>query len=298
MKPETILLNGRLIVPCLAVITICLFTFYFIRHGAHYVAPEIPNTLYRFDTLDQPLQTETLLLALETAYEYDSNKRLERFLQNWHDRYRENETTAVLINDTLRSVYELFAACFVPGPGLRATGKRTDTPYRYAVIQQSIPFYTLDLASFERLSLNTHDLICSPGQHYSVIEGFRPRIRKDGVKSLYLTDAYLEAFDRFLGTFAPFTDSLPPNGLMAVARPKEECRKRWLFLSDFLYIQYGHWGGYWLYNTPPWIGQIVLNRSLDKAIVELHRDYAGDYILMNKTPAGWVMHAELDSWIE
>jgi hypothetical protein len=289
------------IFPCLSLLIILFSTFFYIWTGILYVPPEIPKTVYNADTDPISIPADGLVRELENAFTLHSPRRMERFLRNWHRRFRQNETTLGAQNDTLRAVYDLFAVVFNPNLLRRPTGAQSDSPYRYAVIQQEILFYTFNDTYFDRnftSSTSRYHTLRLPDGRYSIIENFRPQIKNPEIKSLYLSDDYRKAFDLFLGTY-DFSETLNEGGsLMNRVRFSPESRERWFFLQDFLYIQAGHWGGYWLYETPPWIGFILLNKSLDKAVVELRANYSGVEILFHKTASGWEKQKVIVEWIE
>lgn len=292
---------GQNIFPYLSCFLICCYGLFYVEAMKEYVPPKPSKTVYNATQADSPVAKEQSIRELETAYARKSPQAIEAFLENWHRKYPANETSIGYLNDTLRTVYKLFGALFKPDLTCRPTGRHSDTLYRYAVVGPRIVFHVIADTVFDRFyscgnKLGYYDYD-KPirGRHYSVVENFRPQIRIPGLKSLYLTDDYKNILDVFLGNVNRKSTA---GNITPPVRSEEERRERWLFLQNYLYVFHGHWGGYWRYDMPPSVNFIILNESLDKAIVELCYNYSGNGLLLHKEASEWQQIQKFYEYIE
>lgn len=280
---------------------ICLFTVFCILLFAMSGETSRPEPAGRTYNPDLTVQAGKLAQQLETAYRSESRIGIEHFFDKWEKNYRSNSIDACRQNDTLAAVYTLFETFFRPifkyhHPSQRQRG----SIYRYAVIQSDIRFHVIGDREFkeyfESNDENYSYLLNVCGfDTYSVIRNFRPRIEIPDVKCLSLTPEYHAALNIFLGNAHSETGA---GNIMSPARAQGESQRRADFLSDYFFLIYGHWGGYWQYETPPSVRYIILNNTLNKAAVETRTIYSGTGFLLYKGDSGWQKQRELYNWIE
>lgn len=148
-----------------------------------------------------------LAQELDSIYSCKSGPGMEEFLETWHRKYTSNASAPGNQNDTLRNVYNLFTTLFNPAPTLRPRGFRSDSAYRYVVIQSQLTFCIAEDGMFDYYYKSSPPptfptdgfyLLRKAGAYYRVLDDFRPQIRQAGLKQLYLTDEYKDALELFL----------------------------------------------------------------------------------------------------
>jgi len=124
---------------------------------------------------------------------------------------------------------------------------------------------------------------------------FRPLVSFPGKKIVYLTDDYVQLLNKFLGnTYV----KLGENGIMQPAYSKDESHQRMLFLTKAAKIYYGHWGGYWQYETYPEATSIIFDTRMQRAVVNFRFIYEGGVVYMEKKDGEWTVVSGELTWIE
>lgn len=124
---------------------------------------------------------------------------------------------------------------------------------------------------------------------------FRPQVSSPNKKIVYLTDGYKKMLDDFLGD--QHVD-LGTESIMQVAYAKDESRQRMEFLMKAAKIFYGHWGGYWQYETYPKANQIIFDREMQRAVVFFRCVYEGGEVYLEKKDGEWTIVSGKLTWIE
>ena len=124
---------------------------------------------------------------------------------------------------------------------------------------------------------------------------FRPQVSFPNKKIVYLTDGYKKMLDDFLGD--QHVD-LGTESIMQVAYAKDESRQRMEFLMKAAKIFYGHWGGYWQYETYPKANQIIFDREMQRAVVFFRCVYEGGEVYLEKKDGEWTIVSGKLTWIE
>ena len=124
---------------------------------------------------------------------------------------------------------------------------------------------------------------------------FRPRVSFPNKKIVYLTDRYEKILDDFLGD--QHVD-LGTESIMQVAYAKDESRQRMEFLMKDAKIFYGHWGGYWQYETYPEATSIIFDREMQRAVVFFRCVYEGGEVYLEKKDGEWTIFSGRLTWIE
>jgi len=124
---------------------------------------------------------------------------------------------------------------------------------------------------------------------------FRPRVSFPNKKIVYLTDEYKKLLDDFLGD--QHVD-LGTENIMQVAYAKDESRHRMEFLMKAAKIFYGHWGGYWQYETYPEANSIIFDREMQRAVVYFRCVYEGGEVYLEKKDGKWTIFSGQLTWME
>ena len=124
---------------------------------------------------------------------------------------------------------------------------------------------------------------------------FRPQVSFPNKRIVYLTDEYMKMLDDFLGD--QHVD-LGTENIMQVAYAKDESRQRMEFLMKAAKIFYGHWGGYWQYETYPKASSIIFDREMQRAIVFFRCVYEGGEVYLEKKDGEWTIYSGRLTWME
>ena len=124
---------------------------------------------------------------------------------------------------------------------------------------------------------------------------FRPPISIPNKKIVYLTSEYKRLLDGFLGNRHV---GLGKESIMQVAYPKGKSRKRMEFINNAARIFYGHWGGYWQYETYPTASSIVFDSQMQRAVVYFRFVYEGGEVIMEKQKGEWTIVSGKLTWME
>ncbi|HEX4849751.1 MAG TPA: hypothetical protein VFV08_03045, partial [Puia sp.] len=124
---------------------------------------------------------------------------------------------------------------------------------------------------------------------------FRPRIFFPDAKCVFLTDQYDSLLNKFLGNKYV---KLGTGNIMSPARSKGESEKRMKFLSNFVKIWYGHWGGYWQLHSYPFAERILIDKKFEIALIDYRMIYEGGYALLQKSDGEWKFIKARRTWIE
>ena len=124
---------------------------------------------------------------------------------------------------------------------------------------------------------------------------FRPQVSFPGKKIVYLTYDYVQLLNKFLGNTHV---ELGENDIMQPAYAKDESRQRMLFLTKAAKIYYGHWGGYWQYETYPEATSIIFDTRMQRAVVNFRFIYEGGVVYMEKKDGEWTIFSGELTWVE
>lgn len=271
---------------------------------------------------------------LRKAYKMQSTATLFEFFDNWSEEVKSNDHKAK--DPYLAEAYKVFAAIYQPmrmndrhgspltmyhdKPYFIVQGslwkicKTDDILYKQEEIDSFVvtrirPLLPNDTCSLiELISSMRNDTaklsyvfwehyssaITNPIRVYSDIE-FRPSVHFDGKKVVYLTKKYEKLLDSFLGD--KHVD-LGKHNIMQTAYSKEESQLRQEFINNAARIFYGHWGGYWQYETYPQANQIIINSEMNRAIVLYRFIYSGGEVLLEKQNGEWRIVKSRYTWIE
>ena len=117
----------------------------------------------------------------------------------------------------------------------------------------------------------------------------------EGKKVVYLTKKYKQILDAFLGD--DHVD-LGENNIMQPAFSKGDSRAKQQFIDHAAHIYYGHWGGYWQYETYPEAEQIIFNPEMNRAVVLFRFVYEGGQVILEKQNGEWTVVDTRFIWIE
>ena len=131
--------------PALSFLVVCFIGGYFLWATKDALPSEADNTDFRY----APSRAKELAQELDSIYSCKSGPGMEEFLETWHRKYTSNASAPDNQNDTLRNVYNLFTTLFNPDPTLRPRGFRSDSAYRYVVIQSQLTFCVAEDSMFD-----------------------------------------------------------------------------------------------------------------------------------------------------
>jgi hypothetical protein len=270
-------------------------------------------------------QNEQQAKLLKKAYKSHSTKMLYKFFDNWSEKVKPNEDEAQ--NPYVAEAYKVFAAFYQPMQiyhGYQRYAKYDDKPY--FIVQSSlrkieqaeiILYKPEEIDSFlvaRILKYRPNDTIeqkkwiniCREDSRirpdYGGVFGFlnwlttiptttldssitfRVPVHFDGKKVVYLTKKYSKLLNSFLGD--DHVD-LGTYDIMQTAFAKDESQSKQEFLHNAVHIYYGHWGGYWQYNTYPEAEKIIFNPEMSRAVVLFRFVYEGGEAILEKQNGEW-----------
>lgn len=160
-------------------------------------------------------------------------------------------------------------------------------------LQREIRYGRMSLVFQKEIAWHTWELI--PISDVDSKIEFRPKVSFPGKKIVYLTDGYEKLLNDFLGD--QLVD-LGTESIMQVAYAKDESRQRMEFLMKAAKIFYGHWGGYWQYETYPNANSIIFDHEMQRAIVYFRFVYEGGEVYLEKQNGEWTVVSGKLTWIE
>ena len=273
-----------------------------------------------------------LARQLEKAYKQNSVPRLNRFMEEWSEKYAPNGPESGPMNDTLRAVYELFGSLYSPNlrrepaiwpDSLLPARFRSDSLFPYVVVQPQIRYRVEPPEIFDSMYYGKDKSYLKRDREKDLcIEDFRPEVTIPGHKTVYLESAYIGALNHFAGSvplrghiliapryilkYLKRDQPLPPSVEKRwekemqkkhykpdghIRRPillKEEKESRRFFLLNCFRVEFNVLIRDWQYGTPETIDYIVLNETLDKAIVLTREITSGNGRYMRKDGPEWV----------
>lgn len=124
---------------------------------------------------------------------------------------------------------------------------------------------------------------------------FRPAVFFPDKKIVYLTENYKKLLDNFLG------EEHMGIGEKKIVQPAHATIKsfdKMGFINNAATIFYGHWGGYWQYETYPEANHIIFNPDMSRALVYFRFKYEGGEVLLEKQNNEWGIVEVKYTWME
>ncbi len=278
-------------------------------------------------------QPQTTPRTLEDAYAANSTKLLHQFYTDWNREIKpatDSELNAM--NDTLKQAYLAFTAFYKPlnieKLGGSEWGNDIYKSVDFFVVQNYVKIYftpklvysaqdsddrmvnyiktTVKDTAFRARCLKRYNGKLSqmvrenfwPDMKDTLADSiinFRPQINCDGKLPLYLNSKYEDILNRFLGDDHY---QLGRSGMMTPATSKGESERRKEFLEKGIKIFYGHWGGYWQFNSYPVAGRITFDRQMRYAKVNFRMVYQGGEAILENDNGKWKLISSRLTWIE
>lgn len=235
---------------------------------------------------------------LYKAYKTKSATDLQAFFEHWA---AENPPLTAedcrQLDDTTKNIYQVFSIFYNPMDIKRTGGSEWGNviykDVKYLLVQDKIRFAIIDTLSYG--TTKRGEMIFSVASKYDTLEDFRPQLQLPNVKCLPLTNKYDELLNRYLGDKHY---KLGKGSIMSPARSKGESEKRMKFLSSFIKVWYGHWGGYWQLHSYPFASRMLFDKSFTNAVVYFRMVYEGGYAYFRKINGEWSLVEAKLTWIE
>ena len=206
-----------------------------------------------------------------------------------------------IIQDTLQNIYMADSIPFAPDELESYYISRIEQKYPNDSIRMGYikmverekhnrelaPVFDIDYSAFSSIGIPTTEVVSNIS--------FRPPVQFTDRKIVYLTSKYKRLLDNFLGN--EHID-LGTESVMQVARSKGSSRKRMEFINNACKIFYGHWGGYWQYETYPIATSIVFDSKMQRAVVYYRLVYEGGVVMLEKLNGRWTILSGRLTWIE
>ena len=264
-------------------------------------------TTYFLYTLSPTLygQNRAQAKLLKKAYENQSEQMLFTFFDNWSNEISSNENEAP--DKWVAEAHQMFASFYQP---LKLREKSHDSFARK--IYQDSPYYIVQSSLWKILVVDTIWQTSEELREYYWIYGynywkffhatmmdsdivFRPPVHFPDKKIVYLTPKYKKLLDNFLGNKHV---ALGKHNTMQPAYSTDQSRSKMDFICKAATIFYGHWGGYWQYETYPQANLIVFDSQMQRAVVYFRFVYEGGVVILGKENDKWTMVSSQFIWIE
>ena len=284
-------------------------------------------------TVTVSAQSESQAKLLRKAYKSHSTKMLYEFFDNWSEEVKSNADEAQ--NPYVAEAHKVFAAFYQPLQTEESGERMTmydDKPY--FIVQgslwkiceaETIPINPDEIDSFMVASIlrkypddtvkqkewigyarrNNYKPDYSPYASPSFCKVttitvdsaivFRSPVQFTGKKVVYLTKGYEKLLNSFLGNKHV---ALGEDDIMQPAYSKGNSRSKHKFFNKAALIFYGHWGGYWQYETYPKANQIIFNPEINRAVVMFRFVYEGGEAILEKQNGEWKVVDFRFTWVE
>ena len=264
-------------------------------------------TKYFLYTLSPTLygQNRAQAKLLKKAYENQSEQMLFTFFDNWSNEISSNENEAP--DKWVAEAHQMFASFYQP---LELREKSHDSFSRK--IYQDSPYYIVQSSLWKILVVDTiwqtseelREYYWKYGYNYwkffhaTMMDSdivFRPPVHFPDKKIVYLTPKYKKLLDNFLGN--KYVE-LGKHNTMQPAYSTDQSRSKMDFICKAATIFYGHWGGYWQYETYPQANLIVFDSQMQRAVVYFRFVYEGGVVILGKENDKWTVVSSQFIWIE
>lgn len=241
---------------------------------------------------DQFLSIQEVNNILTTAYSEKNNEAVAKFFKQWN-KTSTIHTKTKYESDIEENLYEIFRVIFQPYD-LHKIGygswKNDDLDRnkgaKYIIVQKSLRYAISD-------DLKLPDGFTHKDALY--LNNFRPKVDLPDTKVLYLTADYEIGIVNFLGLMhTPFGQ----GSIMAPSYPKGESLKRKEFLTPYVPLLYGHWGGYWHVDTHPEVELVIINNKMNRAYVTYRVGYRFGHAVLYKAKNKWAIDFAIMNGIE
>lgn len=242
---------------------------------------------------------------LKRAYENQSEQMLFSFFDNWSNEISSNENEAP--DKWVAEAHQMFASFYQP---LEMRKKANDSFARD--IYQDSPYYIVQGSLWKIIVVDTIWQTSEELREYYWKYGYnywkffhatmmdsdivsRPPVQFPDKKIVYLTPKYKKLLDKFLGDNHR---ELGKHNIMQPATSEGQSRSKMEFIRKAAHIFYGHWGGYWQYETYPQANLIVFDSQIQRAVVYFRFVYEGGVVILEKENDEWSVVSSLFIWIE
>lgn len=245
---------------------------------------------------------------LYKAYKNQSEQMLFNFFDNWSKEISSNENDAP--DQWVAEAHKVYTAFYQP---FLLKKDALDYPNFFGEeLYQENPYFIVQSSLWEILVMEKFHF--TPGELEEFLSRyryafwklnsailvdsgivFRPPVQFSDKKIVYLTPKYKKLLDMFLG--GNYRE-LGKHNIMRPATSEDQSRSKMEFINKAAHIFYGHWGGYWQYETYPKANMIVFDSEMHHAVVLFRFVYEGGFVILEKTNDEWTIVTIRYNWIE
>jgi len=231
---------------------------------------------------------------LKYAYKANSAELLQTFLNVWSIQSNPViNTTREKYPNIIKDSYTIFEDFYNPN------NLRKITTHEWGIsIYEDVNYYivqnSLNIKIYNTLVYNEFIDYRDKALLNFTVNDFRPNIKIQSCKSIFLNDDYRNILENFLGNKPNKYDF---ENLELIDNYFKENDKRYRFLNNEIMVFKGHDEG-WILISQPYISSIIFNEALDKAIVNFRVKYEGGTALYIKQNDKWNFVKSNQTWIE
>ena len=250
-------------------------------------------------------QNKAQVKLLKKAYENQSEQMLFTFFDNWSNEISSNENEAP--DKWVAEAHQMFASFYQP----LEMRKKANNSFARDIYQDS-PYYIVQGSLWKIIVVDTiwqtseelREYYWKYGYNYwkffhaTMMDSdivFRSPVHFPDKKIVYLTPKYKKLLDNFLGNKHV---ELGKHNIMQPAHATDQSRGKKDFICKAATIFYGHWGGYWQYETYPQANLIVFDSKMQRAVVYFRFVYEGGVVILEKKNDEWSVVSSQFIWIE
>lgn len=227
---------------------------------------------------------ENYRLILNDAYIHKSSQLLLQYLNEWADysRPREADNMAGLE----RQVYTAYEAFYKYNYDSLLIKNESKAPpkRKYLLIQKSINVLIANTSKFIYFDEEKRNVFLKTTKS-NRFENFKPFIKNDSLKTLYMADDYGTMLLSF------FESQYDSNSRIKMwfgqTKNKQRIFDKVNFLREYLNIYPSHWGNYWIVENEPFVDFIVFDKSYTSALIKYRINWEIGECVLRKNGNVW-----------
>jgi hypothetical protein len=269
----------------------------------------LPNSIKTVKIVPFNNRQQGTLEYLENAYKYDSDSLLKNFFDYFAENIFKIDSNVNRNFSIINQVNEIYRLFYNPKDKSSIVGYTNNDLYifyaKYIVVQNKINVIILNSYQIidtirkksivdKSISYNSDKLNYRIVNNFT-INNFKPKIKIENSKIIYLDDEFSRILYKFLNT-EEFKD-LSKGGRVSTILEENMVINKIIFLNRMYRIFHSYHGG-WQIETFPFVNDIVFNSEMNEAVIFFRIYSWGGEAIFNLIDNKWVMLDSRLTWIE